>query len=206
MSKKLIRVDSNKILEHRELEESDKCFFFTEYTSQTGFQGSQENEDILNFKKSPIHKGTAQYIFKERIITKFAGYISIAFGNTLNVLNDHSWVPIPPSKSRDDERYDDRLIQMLYQVNQLERSNIVELIYTHQSHDPSHSLGARHSKDDLKSMFTIDESQLINCKKNIVLIDDVLTNGTHFKACSELILQHIPDATIKGLFIARRII
>ncbi|AOV54766.1 hypothetical protein A4C47_17660 [Escherichia coli O157:H7] len=37
----------------------------------------------------------------------------------------------------------------------------------------------------------------------MVIFDDVLTAGSHFKAMKSLILQHIPEACILGLFVAR---
>jgi len=37
----------------------------------------------------------------------------------------------------------------------------------------------------------------------MTFFDDVLTAGSHFKAMKNLLLQHIPDACILGLFVAR---
>ncbi len=202
----LFKVDSNIILSHIELEANDRCYFLKQYTPNVGFQGSNDNDDILNFKKCPSLKDQDQYKYKNRAILKFARYISEAFERHPHVLNSYSWIPIPPSKAKSDPKYDDRMVRLLNQVEILEKQNIVELIYTQHSHVPSHSSDVRHSKEYLKSKFAIDHLQVTNCKKNIVLIDDVLTNGTHFKACCELILEVIPDASIIGLFLARRII
>ncbi|EIX7253969.1 hypothetical protein MK585_001925, partial [Campylobacter coli] len=40
--------------------------------------------------------------------------------------------------------------------------------------------------------------------KNIVLIDDVLTTGGHFKACKNILLEKLdPNINIVGLFLAK---
>lgn len=201
----LFKVDVNLIPNHNELEENDVCYYLIDYTPNLGFQGSQNNDDIINFKKCPTLKDQDQYKYKIRSISKFASYITEAFKNHPGVMNSHSWIPIPPSKAIGDPKYDDRMVKLLNEVPILEKHNIIELIYTIHSHNSSHTSNQRHSKSQLKKFFSIDQSLLDNCKKDIVLIDDVLTNGTHFKACCELIINFIPDARIKGLFLARRI-
>ena len=40
-------------------------------------------------------------------------------------------------------------------------------------------------------------------KETIILFDDLLTNGTHFKACKRLIQERLPDHAVIDLFIGR---
>ncbi|CAM7050807.1 Adenine phosphoribosyltransferase [Escherichia coli] len=50
--------------------------------------------------------------------------------------------------------------------------------------------------------YQLNEQLLEGCRPWIVIFDDVLTAGSHFKAMKSLILQHIPEACILGLFVA----
>ena len=39
---------------------------------------------------------------------------------------------------------------------------------------------------------------------HIILLDDVLVTGATFRSCSQILLSQFPDATVSGLFVARR--
>jgi predicted amidophosphoribosyltransferase len=204
---KYFRLDSDQISQHCDLEKNDKCLYLGEYLSNSGFRGSNTNKDILNLKKSPLDKTKRGYEYKAKAINKFASQINSIFEQKKTVANDYTWIPIPPSKTKDHEEYDDRLLLLLNQVPVLEKQNIIELLYTATSHVAVHkTLGSRPDIETLKQHFAVDSNLLPYCKNKIILVDDVLTNGTHFKACSQLIMECIPDVEIIGFFLARRVI
>jgi predicted amidophosphoribosyltransferase len=55
------------------------------------------------------------------------------------------------------------------------------------------------------SNLAIDKKLCQDQKQNIILVDDVITQGAHFKACKTLLQQEFPNSKIKGLFIARTV-
>ncbi|WP_205935401.1 hypothetical protein, partial [Escherichia coli] len=61
----------------------------------------------------------------------------------------------------------------------------------------------RPSPEAIMANYQLNEQLLEGCRPWIVIFDDVLTAGSHFKAMKSLILQHIPEACILGLFVAR---
>lgn len=189
---------------HNDLDEDDLCYYFRDYTRGTGFQGSQTNGLILNFKKSVTLKGTPQYPHKIRAIDQISGEVLKGLQTYLNIENP-IFCPIPPSKSKTHPEYDDRLLQVLINVQKGLTCRMFELIETSKSHEAQHNANSRMSLSELKEHLQFVDKGVDLNGETIFLFDDVITNGRHFKACQQLIHENYPLARVLGLFIARRI-
>lgn len=55
----------------------------------------------------------------------------------------------------------------------------------------------------LKQSMELARSKDTPPRQQIMLFDDIITNGTHFRACKELILHAFPDRRVDGMFIGR---
>jgi hypoxanthine-guanine phosphoribosyltransferase len=79
---------------------------------------------------------------------------------------------------------------------------IQEPITLNQTVQPVHHGGIRKPDTIYRNLlwngFDIDTNQ-------VILIDDVLTWGCHFKACQRMILEHHPEIEIVGIFWAKTI-
>ena len=51
----------------------------------------------------------------------------------------------------------------------------------------------------------LDERLAEPAPDTIFIVDDVLTTGCHYKAVKQVLQRRFPDATIRGLFVARRV-
>ena len=58
--------------------------------------------------------------------------------------------------------------------------------------------------EDLIPLYAINESIAAPEPTQILIVDDVLTTGSHFVAMRSVLGQRYPNAWIGGLFIARR--
>ena len=120
------------------------------------------------------------------------------------VYRNFTFVPVPPSKPIEHPEYDDRLIQVLKQV-QKEKSNLDfrVLVTQQQSTLAAHTMpsGQRFSIQQLCELYAFNDSGFKPPQK-IVIFDDVLTKGTHFKAMQKILNQRYPQAPTIGLFIA----
>ncbi|MCL1861893.1 MAG: hypothetical protein FWG52_10270 [Proteobacteria bacterium] len=200
------KIDENIRSDHYYLDEDDDCFFFGEYFPRGGFNASPTNQLIDNIKKEVCRRGKPEYWYKERDIKKVANMLK-------SVLNPKARsiitiVPIPPSKAKDHPEYDDRLILCLEKIIE-DGWDVRELIAVKTSMRAHHEYRPgekRPTPDELYEQLMIDETCLSQktVHHRIILFDDVLTNGAHFKACKRLILKKFPDRTVEGLFIARR--
>jgi predicted amidophosphoribosyltransferase len=68
-----------------------------------------------------------------------------------------------------------------------------------------HQGGSRRINDVLQALQWIGFSDPDDLPNYIVLIDDLITTGSSFKACQRLIHEHYPTLKVYGVFWARTI-
>jgi len=184
------------------LDENDFCLYAREYTPNAGYQESQTNDLILNFKKSVERRGKREWQYKEEAIHRFASELSVIIGNEEFIV-----APIPCSMCSNDPLYDPRLDQTLSLLksqynNQLE---IIHPIIRKETVPAKHaSTGRRNPSLDLQSLEWVG-SEAEETPELIVLIDDVITTGSTFKACKTLIQSNIQNCKVAGIFWARSV-
>lgn len=197
---KIQELTNDQKSQHYYIEETDQCYYFGEYTASAGFAYSDTNQLVLNFKKSPEKKNKPEWIYKTRAIEQ----VSRLINDATNPQKDMIFVPIPPSKCIDDPLYDDRLVQVL---NRLAPgwmgSGYRELIKQNSSTEASH-LSAVRNIDSLMANYSINLPLIEPAPKGIIIFDDVLTTGCHYKAMQKTLKGVYPEANIIGMFLARR--
>jgi len=201
LANRVLKVDALALPDHFYLDEHDTCYYAGEYTAGEGHAYSETNQLILNFKKSPDTRGTAQWQYKELAIRQAARIFRAAIKPSAEV----TFVPIPPSKIKSDPLYDDRMLRLLQATCENRYTDIRELLIQQQSTEPAHRSAHRLSPDELAALYTVDEGLTAPAPGTIFIVDDVLTAGAHFKAAKSVLASRFPDARIIGLFIARRV-
>jgi predicted amidophosphoribosyltransferase len=198
---KLTKIDSTIISDHYYLSSADTCYFLWNYKAGVGFSAGGINQQILNFKIAVNLKGENRYQYKIDAIEGFANDLkkTISSGRLKNCV----FVPIPPSKCKKDPLHDDRMLITL-QKSFGATGDIRELILTKKSIPAVHNSPARPTIQNLLNNLKIDNALDTNIPDVIILVDDLITTGAHFKACKELLQSKFTDAKIVGLFIARR--
>ena len=112
-----------------------------------------------------------------------------------------TFVPVPPSKAKDDELYDDRLTRMLNLI----KLDVREIVLQKHSTDAAHSSEVRPGPDEIQAMYEIAEELARPGPDMIAIVDDVLTTGAHYRAVLSVLSARFPGTKITGLFIARRV-
>ena len=125
--RRLTKIDDLARPDHFYLTTDDECYFLGEYTARKGYAFSATNHLILNFKKSMDKRATTQWRYKEKAIDEAAAAFRAALNKEL--LDHATLVPIPPSKSKNDALYDDRLVQMLRGVRVNPGLDVHELVF-----------------------------------------------------------------------------
>jgi len=189
--------------DHYYLDSDDYCTFMGEYTARKGYGYSPTNQLISNFKKPISARGSSQWPHKQRAIKA----IGKSLANCLEPWSDKiTLVPVPPSKCKADKDYDDRIVQALAICQQHIRSiEYRELVIQTESTEAAHSSNFRPRPDDLEAIFVVDKLLLNGVRDMIVIVDDMLTTGCHFKAMKSVLCEHFPNNMIAGLFVARRV-
>lgn len=199
---KIHKIGPLERVDHCHITSHDDISFLWEYISEKGYEGGNVNRLILNLKKSPLDINKPGYHYKNDTILNIAKLLS-----TIKGMSNYTIVPIPPSKSKNDSGYDDRLIQILRQWS-ISRPTVqyMELIYQNNSTNASHLSEQRLKPQALLNNYRLDKSlKLEEGRKIILIFDDILTTGSHYKAMASLLKKEFPDKQIKGFFLARRV-
>lgn len=198
------RIDATNIGDHAHLTTADECYFMFEYTSGKKYDYSTTNNLISNLKKRP-GSSFAELRYKAGAIQQCAAHISSAVN--LDALPNWTLVPVPPSKHKNDPAYDDRLLRLCKHITAKAPLDIRELVVQSTSTVAAHEVGAgqRPTVGELMQLYSIDESLAKPPPKGIIVVDDVLTAGTHYRTMHTVLTQRFPGVPISGLFIARRV-
>lgn len=199
----LTEIDALTRSDHSHLTESDSCYFLGEYTSYGGYACSPTNDLIINIKMSP-NSSDSRLFYKNRDIQVSAR----ALFESLDVdwLESSTFVPIPPSKSKSDPEYDDRMTKILANINPNQPVDFRELIIQKKSTQPVHHGLQPRDPDLIRKNFKLAKNLLKPEPEHIIICDDVLTTGAHYRAAVDLLRASIgDDIPICGVFIARRV-
>lgn len=199
--RRLTRIDDLTRREHHHLRESDECYYLGEYTSQEDYSYSRTNQVIYNFKKSMDRVGRPEWHYKEQAIRVVARAFRMAIPGDL--VDQLTFVPIPPSKARNHRLYDDRMTRMLRLIRP--SLDVRELIIQAESTEAAHEMDTRPGPDALAAQYELDAALASPTPRALVLADDVLTTGAHFRAAKAILADRYPGARILGIFIARRV-
>ena len=203
MTLRLLKIDETNVGDHWHLRAEDQCFYVWEYTSGRDFSFSQVNNLINNLKKKPT-ASEAQLRYKLGAITQCGA----ALRGTLNPewLRTATLIPAPPSKSPAHPDYDDRMLRVARAIPHGDTRALVRQVGDFvASHERAAQGLNRISLQELLDVYEIDEALAAPAPTRIAILDDVLTNGTHYLAMKTRLAERFPHAEIIGLFIARRV-
>lgn len=199
----LTEIDQLTRPDHHYLEASDNCYFLGEYTARKGYAYSDTNSLILNLKKSPDRRGRSEWQYKERAIRVAANALRNAIND--DWLRNATFVPIPPSKARTDPLYDDRMTRVLTSIYPEDSVDCRELIIQTESTEAVHEADHRLGPDEIQALYSLQDNLLNPTPSRVVICDDVLTTGAHYRAAHTLLCAALPRAEIVGCFISRRV-
>jgi len=196
--------------EYYYIEASDTCFYIWERMSRFWSGGAQPdytqypvNSLISNFQMPPSVKSThpRRYYWKEQAIKYAAGALASLVPDGWREINP-TFVPVPPSKLTDDLDYDSRLLLTLKAVRP-ELGDIRAIVVLDDDGFDSKQKGLRPA--ERSQHYSIDEAFAEPAPELIIVFDDVLTTGCHFRAMEIVLQKRFPNVSIFGLFLARAV-
>ena len=208
---RLTTVDPLLRPEHPYLERDDACFYIREYLAGAGYDGSHSNNLIYNLKKDPAQYRNRPSVWKHKInaIDQVANELNYCLAPFADDFAGWCFMPMPPSKARDHPGYDDRLMQVLRRYARLSGRDldVRELLEQTDSFEPSALLpaGQRPGPDQIQERLRDVADRRLPDPAGILIFDDILTTGAHFKGAQRLLREVYPAAATIGLFVARRV-
>jgi predicted amidophosphoribosyltransferase len=112
-----------------------------------------------------------------------------------------TFVPIPPSKTKSDPGYDFRLLSILRAVRP-RLKDVRELILQTEC---TVSKQKQVSLEERVAILEVNEECEDPTPQHIVIFDDVVAGGTHFRATKLVLERRFPNVKISGLFLARSV-
>src|SRR5690606_487157 len=179
--------------------DNDICWYLMEYQAGKGYSASQANQLISNFKKDPKFKNHDSWKYKQGAAKTFADHLSKLFDP------NHEFVIIfiPGSKMKGDQEYDERFDMLRANLISLNlKIRFEEPITVNTSRPSAHSSSNRPKPDEIKVTYQWNGFQTLP-SDYVVLIDDVITSGSQFRAYSDTIIQNHPNLKVVGVFWAK---
>jgi len=199
---RLTAIDETTRADHYYPAEADRCFCFGEYFADQGWGHGPTNQLIFNYKCNPTEK-SARLRWKQQAIATIAAGLKAAIARP--EVERHTWVPIPSSKLPDHLEYDERIVKTLRRAFVGYNVDIRELLRQSVSTDADHGSNSRMTPEGLLELLIVDRDAWDRAPpRSIILFDDVLTTGKHFKACERRLRDIDPTIAIAGVFVARR--
>jgi hypothetical protein len=202
----LQQLDGASRADHIYLSDSDRCAFLTQYVGGRGYRAGGCNQLLRNFKCRPslaAHDARLGY-YKRRAIECLARWLRAAVPRRM--VEACTWVPIPPSRQPGDPDFDDRLLRTLRLAFGDYDLDLRALLRQTRSTASDHAGRARLSEAELLQIIRVDGASLAArpLRARIVLFDDVLTSGKHFRCCARRLGEVLPGVPVAGVFLMRR--
>lgn len=179
------------------LEGAENCFYARERVVGAGYDRSQANNLISNFKIKPSvrEENPRRWYWKEKAASQFAAELAGLLPQAFAV------APVPQSKARDDVRFDPRFDMVFERLGRLRPDlKFCEPIIRSESVEASHETGRHPSLDEILETFEYEGFGDDDPPEAIVFIDDVVTRGTHYSACRRLVHRNKPGCEVFGAF------
>jgi len=203
-----LTLDDRLLAEHSYLTAGDRCRCLAEYLPGSGYRAGAVNQLIVNLKCLPsIAAADARRMhYKLRAIERVARALRGALSQSS--VESATWIPIPPSRPARDADYDDRLQRILAIAFRNYDLDVRALLYQSERTAPDHTKARRMTAEALYRVIRLDREALglRPPRARIVLFDDVLTSGKHYKCCERRLREALADIPISGLFVARRVL
>lgn len=205
---RLSKIDAQNRGDHAQLDVTDEgnVFFWREYTARKDYKFSETNQQIKNFKITPAIKraNPSRSHHKERALQLLALEVSKFIIPTV-AQRGGTIVPIPPSKLVGDPDHDDRIVRMLQRAAGNQTVEIRSVIAHRENMAADHEGTTRLSFNERLQLTYLEPALLMPIPSWVIIFDDMITNGTHYKVAKHLLSTAWPGVPITGVFIARRV-
>jgi predicted amidophosphoribosyltransferase len=201
-------LDERARCDHPYLCGADQCWCLAEYLSGAGYRDGAVNQIIANFKCAPsiVAANRRRRQHKRRAVQSIAALLHDRVPRAW--AESVTWVPVPPSRAPWDQDYDNRLAQVLRLAFAAYDIDVRVALYQSETLAADHLRARRISAAELYDRMRINWHCIAArpLRERLILFDDVLTTGKHYRCCERRLHAALPGVSIAGLFVARRVL
>jgi hypothetical protein len=201
---KLRKIDDSTVGEHFWLDGTDRCYYIWEYAARKRYDFSPANQLVFNLKIKPsaVARTPARNRYKLEAVAH-AGSALRSLVTREFVETRATFVPIPCSKSVADPDYDDRLSRVLARAFHDWDADVREMLALTKSTPADHESVDRLTFEELRAITELRNQSGTAPRSVIIIVDDVLNSGKHFKVAQSFIKARYTNAEVRGLFLSR---
>lgn len=201
---KLWKIDESTVGQHFSLRDGDQCYYIWEYTAARRYDFSPTNHLIWNLKIKPsqIARSPKRNYYKEQAIDHAAAGLRY-FLRREHAEKYMTFIPVPGSKAAGDPDHDQRMLRVLQRALTGWSADIRPMLELTQSTSADHETTDRISHEELAAISRLNDSSGDAVRPIVLVVDDVLNSGKHFKVAQELICARFAHVEVRGLFLAR---
>ncbi len=190
------QIDAIDLPSFGHLKSDDVCYYARNFVRNAGFDGGETNSLVLNFKKEPGRQGQT---YRQNAVDRFIEEVSVLIQCKADTV---AVTAIPSSKSKTDSAYDNRFEDMFAGLKKIRSCLQIEWpIIAKESVLASHLGGARTPSQIISNY---EWKGFVDAVPDFILIfDDVLTTGAHFRAFSDFMRGNGFSGQIYGIFWAK---
>lgn len=181
------------------LSTNDICYYYYDHT-EGGYSQSRANQLVFNLKKPLTRRGKSDWHYKIEAIEAFAENLASLMVRVQKSPLSISLIAMPTSKNRQSDDYDDRIVQVVKQASDQTGIPWLDCFETLADTQPVHLGGTRSATAIRNNLALNDSDERLANYDACVLVDDVLTSGSHFIACKELLKSTYPHLQVVGAF------
>lgn len=177
------------------ISEDDICVYAREHYSG-GYEKSESNQFLFNFKKPVKYKNQGQWYYKLHSIALFGSEL-----NCLKFPRGSVLIPSPTSKPKNSNLYDSRIVDSIKELMKY-NSNVIlqDILDVTQEIPAAHSEGGSRSPDEIIPYLSVADFYGIKIPERVFIIDDIVTTGGHFNAAKAVLKQKYPKIKVIGVF------
>jgi hypothetical protein len=195
---RLQQIDALLRDEHWHIDAGDECFFLWERVTGGRFSEYPTNDLISNIQIPTSCRLQPRWYWKGNAIN----YAARALSELIPApLRDATFVPMPPSLTFENPGHDPRMRELLQAVRPALR-DIRELVLAIEDRLQKEK---NISPEERAANYRINEEIADPEPTEIVIVDDVLAGGSHFKGMKIRLSERFPGVQIYGLFLSRAI-
>lgn len=198
---RLLEIDELIISEHWHIDLDDDCYFMWERISGASYLESATNQLIANLQ-IPMNQREAnpwRFRYKAPAVRYSAQALSALI--PADWRDNGTFVPIPPSRVKDDPDHDPRVLAVLQAVNPA-LADVRELVLLRENAEAKAKNVSPHER---AANYEINEDETDPEPEHIIIFDDVVAGASHFKAMKMVLEERFPGVPVTGLFLARSI-
>lgn len=177
--------------------DGERCLYARDYVSGGGFEG-EANQLILNFKISIDKKNTNRWQHRDNAVKLFAKEIASIIGDQA-----FNFMAIPGSKPWTHVENNQRFQDLFKELIRLKPNIVVHWPVDCITAVVGSSQGGTRSPAQILANYKWNGFIPGSSFTKIIVIDDVITSGAHYRACSNYLRQNNFTGEIVGVFWAK---